>query len=355
MTDAEADQSVQALPDPASASMDALLRRSWHPVAVESEVGDEPVAVTLLDEELVLFRGGDGEVRCFHDLCVHRGTAVSLGWRDGDCLVCPFHGWTYDGEGACVRIPSQEDRPIPNRAKLQPVSTVTRVGHVWVCLDDDPVVEPPDFPEWDDDEMRVVVCPPYDWSCHALRRLENFLDFAHFAWVHPGILGDREHPEVPEHEVWVDDDRLRVRQPRPEPKLGVKHADVDEADLTEDGRVMTVMHYAGYPPLAAQLSQELPNGRRYSVFIAPSPVDEHTARTFWLVARNYDLDQPDDTFVQFQVDVVAQDQPIVESQRPERIPPEITAELHVRDDKVSLTWRRLLAELGDQALNGRLP
>ncbi len=114
---------------------------------------------------------------------------------------------------------------------------------------------------------------------------------------------------------------------------------------------MTVMHYAGYPPLAAQLSQELPNGRRYSVFIAPSPVDEHTARTFWLVSRNYDLDQPDEAFVQFQVDVVAQDQPIVESQRPERIPPEITAELHVRDDKVSLTWRRLLAELGDRALD----
>ncbi|MEM8905924.1 MAG: Rieske 2Fe-2S domain-containing protein, partial [Actinomycetota bacterium] len=220
MTDVEL-----ALPDPASAPMDALLRRSWHPVAVEADVGDEPVAVTLLGEQLVLFRGSDGVVRGFHDLCVHRGTAVSLGWRDGDCLVCPFHGWAYDGEDTCVRIPSQEDRPIPSRARLQAVETITRIGHVWVCIND-PIVEPPDFPEWDDDDMRVVVCPPYDWSCHALRRLENFLDFAHFAWVHPGILGDRDHPEVPEHEVWVDDDRLRVRQPRPEPKLGVKNADV---------------------------------------------------------------------------------------------------------------------------------
>ncbi len=333
-----------------TAPIDALLRRSWHPVAVEADVGDGPVGVTLLGERLVLFRGEDGSVRAFHDVCVHRGTSLALGWRDDGCLVCPFHGWTYDGDGRCVRIPSQPGRPIPGRARLRAYPTVTRIGHVWVCLDDAPVVEPPDFPEWDDPSGRAVVCPPYDWACHALRRLENFLDFAHFAWVHPGILGDRDHPEVPDHEVWVDADRLRVRQPRPEPRLGVKTGAVDRADLTDDGRVMTVMHYVAYPPLAAQLTQELPGGRRYSVFVAASPVDEATTRTFWLVARNYDLDRDDAELVRFQVDVVAQDRPIVESQRPERIPPEVTAELHVLDDKVSLTWRRLLADLGRRAL-----
>ncbi len=344
------------LPDPNDAPMDALLRRSWHPVAIADSVSHEPTAVTLLGEKLVLFRASDSTVTAFHDVCVHRGAALSLGWRDGDCLVCPFHGWRYDGSGQAVGIPSQPDRPIPAKAALTACHTREHVGLIWVALDD-PVAPLPEFPEHDDPAFRSIVCPPYDWDCHALRRLENFLDFAHFAWVHPGTLGDPEHPEVPPHEVWSEDDEIRIRQPRPEPRNDdVKTGDLsEEAEFTDDGRVMTVMHYRAYPPLAAQLRQELPDGREYVVFIAPSPVDEHTTRTFWHVTRNYALDQPDADFIQFQVDVVAQDRPIVESQRPERIPPEITAELHVGDDKVSLAWRRLLAELGQRALAADRP
>ena len=80
----------------------------------------------------------------------------------------------------------------------------------------------------------------------------------------------------------------------------------------------------------------------------PKPT-RFATRTFWHVARTYALDEPDEQFVQFQVDVVAQDRPIVESQRPEQIPADITAELHVTDDKVSLMWRRLLTELAGRA------
>ena len=68
------------------------------------ELVDRPVAARLLDEPLVLVRL-DGEVRAFKDLCVHRGTALSLGWVEDGCLVCPYHGWTYDPDGVCTRIP----------------------------------------------------------------------------------------------------------------------------------------------------------------------------------------------------------------------------------------------------------
>ena len=81
------------------------------------------------------------------------------------------------------------------------------------------------------------------------------------------------------------------------------------------------------------------------MFLSASPIDDHNTRTFWHVARTYDLDQGDETFIKFQQDVVEQDRAIVESQRPEKIPPEVVAELHVRDDKVSLAWRRLIGDL----------
>lgn len=337
--------------------LDRLIQHSWHPVALAAEVGEAPVGVTLLGQPVVVVRtlgpdSADGAVRAYSDVCVHRGAALSLGWRDGECLRCPFHGWAYDpNDGAVVEIPSQPDAAIPPRARLTALHCVEHIGLVWVALDE-PVTPPPSFPAFDDDRFRTVVCPPYDWNCHASRRVENFLDFAHFAWVHPGTLGDRDHPEVPAHEVSVVDDVLHVVQPRPEPRNdSVKTGGLDDSvEHTDDGRVMSMMFYEAFAPLAAHLRQELPGGREYAVFLAASPIDDHTTRTFWHVARTYDLDEPDETFIRFQQEVVEQDRPIVESQRPEKIPPEVVAELHVRDDKVSLAWRRLISDLA-----GRVP
>lgn len=335
-----------ALRAPDDDGLTALARRSWHPVAVATEVGDAPVRATLLGEPLVLLRSASGGVSVFADLCVHRGAAIGLGFRDGDCVRCPFHGWGYDpATGACVDVPSQRGRPIPERARLLRHRAVEHLGLVWVALED-PVVDLPQFPMFGDERFRTVVCPPYDWACHASRRVENFLDFAHFAWVHPGTLGDRDFPEVPAHEVWTDGDVLAVRQPRPEPRNDVKTAGLDEStEHTDDGRVLTMMHYRGFAPFAAYLHQVLPGGREYAVMLIASPIDARTTRTFWHIARTYDLDAPDARFVQFQVDVVAQDRAIVESQRPEQIPAAITSELHVHDDKVSLAWRRLINAL----------
>ncbi len=336
--------------DGGQSAFDELLRRSWHPVAVAEELTSGPLSVRLLAQPLVLVRTDDGSVSCFTDVCVHRGAALSLGWIDDGCLRCPFHGWRYEpADGRCVEIPSMPSGPIPRKAQLTTHRCVEHVGLIWVALDD-PIVPLPEFPEYDDERFRVVVCPPYDWNCNASRRLENFLDFAHFAWVHPGTLGDRDFPQVPAHDIERVGDEIRIRQPRPEPRNdSVKTGGLGESDHTDDGRVMTVMQYRAYPPLAAQLRQELPDDREYAVFLAASPLDHVTTRTFWHVARTYAFDQPDEEFVQFQVDVVAQDRPIVESQRPEEIPAEVTAELHVTDDKVSLAWRRLLTELVKRA------
>ncbi len=325
-------------------AIDRAVRNAWHPVARVQDVGERPLAVTLMDEPLVVARFPQG-IRAFTDVCVHRGTAVSLGWMDDGCLVCPFHGWSYGADGGCVAIPSLgPDANIPARARLGVHHTREHLGLVWVCLGE-PVAPLPTFPEFDDPAMRVVACPPYDWACNALRRTENFLDFAHFAWVHPGILGDRDHPEVPAHEVWRDGPTIRVRQPRSEPANPEKTAGLD-LGIEPGGMVDSVMHYVVYPPLAAQLHQDLPAGRRYAVWLAASPVGPKACRTFWYVARNYDLDGDDTTYVRFQQDVVAQDRAIVESQRPERIPLQLRAELHVRDDKLSIEFRRYLLDLG---------
>ena len=74
------------------------LRDYWHPVAFSSTVGVKPVSATLLNEHLVLWRSKNGVV-AFKDLCIHRGTRLSLGWIEGSYIVCPYHGWNYRERG----------------------------------------------------------------------------------------------------------------------------------------------------------------------------------------------------------------------------------------------------------------
>ena len=65
------------------------LRACWHPVAFGRDVAERPCHADLLGQPLVLWRGQDGRPHANSDLCVHRGTALSLGWVAGDELVCP--------------------------------------------------------------------------------------------------------------------------------------------------------------------------------------------------------------------------------------------------------------------------
>ena len=87
--------------------------RCWHPVAYSGELAPgEPLAVDLLGEALVLWRDSAGTAHAFFDLCIHRGTALSLGTVEGDEIVCPYHGWRYGSDGACTRDPPAR-RPDP--------------------------------------------------------------------------------------------------------------------------------------------------------------------------------------------------------------------------------------------------
>src|SRR5262249_32464318 len=173
------------------------LRYYWHPVARSREVTDKPVSAKLLNQPLVLWRS-NGQVVAFYDLCIHRGTPLSLGWLDGGELVCAYHGWRYGTDGACTRIPSlPPDRPIPAKACASSFRAEERYGLIWVCLGE-PRVGIPEFPpEFHDPAFKWE---PFSnsglWKANAARMFENLADYSHFPFVHPGTLGDRDNPEI---------------------------------------------------------------------------------------------------------------------------------------------------------------
>lgn len=68
------------------------LRNRWHPVLSSWEIESNPVGITRLGENLVLWRDEDGKVHALEDRCPHRGARLSLGWNLGNRLPAGITG-----------------------------------------------------------------------------------------------------------------------------------------------------------------------------------------------------------------------------------------------------------------------
>lgn len=309
------------------------LRRYWHPVAYAAEVGDGPTPVRLLGERLVVARLGD-EVACFRDLCIHRATALSLGRVEGEELVCAYHGWRFAASGRCVHIPALEPgRPIPPRAQIERFACAVRYGLVWVCLVDDPVVGIPEYPEYGDATFRAVYVPPQDWRASAARATENSVDAAHFPWLHEGILGSRDHPEVPVFPIEQVGEELRYRwRDLPNPMHPIAHDRV----------------YRLHRPFSIHQRKERDDGQVEAVLITACPRAEAETTVYLVICRNFHLSDAElAERMETDVLIMEQDRPVVESQRPAELPLDLSAELHLRGpDAVAVAYRRFMAEVG---------
>jgi vanillate O-demethylase monooxygenase subunit len=323
----------------APAAPAAALRACWHPVAYAAEVARGPHAATLLGEPLVLWRDASGTARAFNDLCVHRGTALSLGCVEGDALVCAYHGWRYGPDGACVAIPQLADPTrLPSRARATAYATQERYGLVWVALEP-PRWPLPDVPELADARWKVVRTGPFEWASDASRQVENFTDFGHFAFVHPGLLGDPAKPVVAPHEVHTDGHVVRYAYGRPDaPDVGqvAVFAAAERKESTRRTR------YALHLPYTIVEHIDWGGAHGLVYFFASQPVAADRCIGYCLVARNYDLEQPDSVLQEFERTIFGQDQRVVESQRPDRVPFDLAAELHLTFDAVAVAYRRAM-------------
>ena len=326
-----------------SASPVAALRRCWHPVAYAHEVGRAPRAATLLDEPLALWRDGGGAAHAFRDVCVHRGTALSLGTVERDELVCAYHGWRYRGDGVCTAIPQLADpERVPARARATSYACLERLGLIWVALEP-PRWPLPEVPELADPAWRTVRTGPFAWRCDASRQVENFTDFGHFAFVHAGLLGDPGKPVVAAHEVEADGHVLRYRYGRPD-QANTDAFPVFAGESRKDELRRT--RYALHLPYTIVEHIDW-GGREGMVYVfASQPVSADRCVGYCLVARNYQLDQPDEVMQDFERTIFGQDQRVVESQRPDQVPFDLAAELHLTFDAVAVAYRRAMRAQG---------
>ncbi len=310
---------------------DPVLIEDWHPVArVEDLAGGGPIAARLLGEDIVLWRSGE-QFFAWRDLCVHRGTRLSLGRVvDGVRLECPYHGWTYATDGRCVLMPAHPEQAPPAKACVVTYRAAAAHGVVWVTLGGG-AEKIPTFGLLEDPTHRVLLAGPYRVKASGPRIVENFLDVGHFPFVHEGILGDRARPEIEDYTATIEAGGVIAE--------GVKVFQPDPYG-TGEGSVVTYT-YRVHRPLTASFVKH--GEHSFGMLLSVTPHDAVDSTAWMWMAMNY---EPTSPMVEFQDRIFAQDWPILESQRPELLPLDLQAELHLRSDRTAIAYRRWLRELG---------
>jgi phenylpropionate dioxygenase-like ring-hydroxylating dioxygenase large terminal subunit len=325
-----------------------VLKNFWYAIAFSEEITEQPTKLQVLGQQLVVFRQkASGKVIVMSDLCVHRGGALSGGWQDDKgCLVCPYHGWEYDADGKAVRIPAnQPGRPIPKKARVDSYPVEEKYHFVWAYLGDLPVEERPPIPDWDehfDDPKLAWVHGEFLWKANYERVLENGVDIAHTPWVHGGAFGNREKPEVEEYEPVVTPWMAEATTTQNPPKKNVRGL-WKWVYRQEPKDVVTST--AWFMPSLIRLHVRLPLGDMI-IYDTNIPIDEETTLTKFVAFRSFfpgkwaNRDALRRTYRIFE-----QDQAVVEGQRPELLPHDISGELHMRSDALSIAYRRRRQEL----------
>ena len=184
--------SVQTTPAP-------FILGAWYAAAESAELDathPKPLARTVLEQRLVLFRDGQGRAGALRDRCPHRFAPLSLGQRVQDGIACPYHGLVFGTDGACRRAPGQ-DRP-PPAARVDAFRVLEAYGLVFVWMGD---------PE-DADPGELVEIAQYGAPGWGLSRgydlfgacwqniADNLVDPAHTSFVHQRTIGNDAGNEV---------------------------------------------------------------------------------------------------------------------------------------------------------------
>lgn len=313
----------------------------WHPVSYSYELTEAPRNVKLLDKALVLWRDQSGRAQVLEDLCIHRGTALSLGRVEEGEIVCPYHGWRYRADGRCTLIPQLADpTKIPHKARVASFSCQERYGLIWVALGASPLPLP-EISELEDDDWVVVTTGPFSWKSDASRQVENFTDFGHFPFVHPGLLGDEERTVVPDYDVRQEGHVLHYQIVRLE---AANTGDFPVFANPVTARPERRSRYELHLPYTIVLRLGWGHDKGMVYFFASQPVGDKQCTGYCVIARNYNLEQPAHVLQEFEEVIFQQDQRIVESQRPEQVPFDLAEELHLKFDAVAVAYRRAMKE-----------
>lgn len=273
------------------------LRNAWYMAGWSEEVGAAGLSRQILDKQLFLYRLTNGGVGAILDRCPHRFAPLSRGERDGDLVVCGYHGLKFGADGKCVHNPFGER--IPAGTDIPAFAAVDLHDAIWIwggdAADADPALIPdfsfiPDTPHQRSVRGLTLMKANYEYGT------DNLMDLSHIEWVHKGSFAGDGVIFAGDHSVRQDGNTLHSDWwiPNIAPPM------VAQGLVGEGETVDHWLRMRWNAPASMRLDVgACPHGKPESEgFDIPqahilTPANEHETYYFWTASRNHDLDSVD--------------------------------------------------------------
>jgi phenylpropionate dioxygenase-like ring-hydroxylating dioxygenase large terminal subunit len=267
-------------------------RNQWYVIARTEELDehdDRPLARTVLNDRVVLFRDVSGKPSALEDRCLHRSMPLSLGTLHHGQLQCRYHGITYDGSGAVVDIPCQTGVPAGRRARSFPLAYGAHL--IWIWPGDPARADHALLPDhaWLDGPEWRTVSGTLHMDARAQLLNENLTDLSHVSYLHNGSIGTSEVARTPIH-VEVDGRVLRVHRPMPDvecPPFFSKVMGISGRITRDSVAEFVAPSYHVSHVAARPLEHDGSSAFRHRAVHCITPETETTAHYHWLIARDY--------------------------------------------------------------------
>ncbi len=162
-----------------------FLRRFWQPVYLSADLAPgKAKPIHIMGEHFTLYRGESGAPHVVGFRCAHRATQLSTGWVRGDAIRCLYHGWTYDGAGACIARPAEKPPGAAANIAIPAYPTREHLGLIFAYFGAGAPPAFPPYPGFDDATLVETSVDPF--PCNWFQAYENSADEVHIAFVHSG-------------------------------------------------------------------------------------------------------------------------------------------------------------------------
>jgi phenylpropionate dioxygenase-like ring-hydroxylating dioxygenase large terminal subunit len=352
-----------------------FLQNAWYVAAWDREIGRTPLARTILDEPVVLYRKEDGTPVALEDRCCHRHLPLSKGAVIGNDLRCGYHGLLYDASGACIEIPGQP--AIPPGARIRSYPVVEKWNWIWIWMGEPARADVALIPDWwwpGHPDWRFVRPDPLYIKANYQLINDNVLDVTHLAYVHATSIGTAAITDFPAHvehgERFVRLTRLITDRPPPPlyQRAGGFAGHVDRAQIVEHVPPCFTINYAGCTAVGSRVPQgargksvdaitrskgEAPDqantDRKIDLMAlsAPTPETATTTHYFFGFVRNFGHDDPaiEKILAVDFVNVFREDLVVLEAQQQMMSLKPGAPQVDIRVDAAPLAARRILSGL----------
>jgi phenylpropionate dioxygenase-like ring-hydroxylating dioxygenase large terminal subunit len=261
---------TQGTADPIQSYLDKGLRNYWYPVAPSWQVGDAPVGITRLGDQIVLWRDKEGKVHALEDRCPHRGARLSLGWNLGGSVACWYHGIEIDGSGEVTKVPAVSNCPLEGQKCVKSYPVEEHAGAIFLWFGDEAHKEPTPLvlpEELVGEEYASFLCMS-NWKCNYQYAIDNVMDPMHGAYLHATSHSMAEGDKQADMRVRKTETGLMFE------KVGQRDVNFDWVELGETGTL--------WMRLAIPYKKKFGPGGNFGIIGFATPVDGDNCQVyFW--------------------------------------------------------------------------